>query len=111
MNTQTFEQNSIGENLLGDKKNFLKEGTLVDVLMMGDRVIDVFPAEQQDQVRAQFAESIQAIISQVLLKRKNDRGLVPALEVMIGTPAVRNLIREGKIAQRKFGGHTRDYGQ
>jgi twitching motility protein PilT len=64
-----------------------------------DRVIDVFPGEQQDQVRAQFAESIQAIISQVLLKRKNDRGLVPALEVMIGTPAVRNLIREGKIAQ------------
>jgi len=81
-----------------------------------DRVIDVFPAEQQDQVRAQFAESIQAIISQVLLKRRDGRGLVVALEVMIGTPAVRNLIREGKVAQlpsamqtgQKFGMITLD---
>jgi twitching motility protein PilT len=64
-----------------------------------DRVIDVFPAEQQEQIRAQFAESIQAIISQVLLKRRDGRGLVPALEIMIGTPAVRNLIRENKVAQ------------
>ena len=81
-----------------------------------DRVIDVFPAAQQDQVRAQFAESIQAIISQVLLKRRDGRGLVPALEIMIGTPAVRNLIREGKVAQlpsaiqtgQKFGMMTLD---
>jgi twitching motility protein PilT len=81
-----------------------------------DRIIDVFPAGQQDQVRAQFAESIQAIISQVLLKRRTGRGLVPALEVMIGTPAVRNLIREGKVAQlpsaiqtgQKFGMITLD---
>jgi twitching motility protein PilT len=64
-----------------------------------DRIIDVFPAEQQNQIRAQFSESIQAIISQVLLKRKDGRGRVPALEVMIGTPAIRNLIREGKVAQ------------
>ena len=64
-----------------------------------DRVIDVFPAAQQGQIRAQFAESIQAIISQTLLKRKDGRGLVPAIEVMIGTPAVRNLIREAKVAQ------------
>ncbi len=64
-----------------------------------DRVIDVFPAEQQEQIRAQFAESVQAIISQVLLKRRDGRGLVPALEIMIGTPAVRNLIRESKVAQ------------
>lgn len=64
-----------------------------------DRIIDVFPAGQQGQIRAQFAESIQAIISQVLLKRKDGRGRVAALEVMIGTPAVRNLIREGKVAQ------------
>ncbi len=64
-----------------------------------DRIIDVFPAEQQDQVRAQFAESIQAIISQVLLKRRDGRGRIAALEIMIGTPAVRNLIREGKVAQ------------
>ncbi len=64
-----------------------------------DRVIDVFPPAQQEQIRAQFAESIQAIISQVLLKRRDGRGLVPALEIMIGTPAVRNLIRENKVAQ------------
>ncbi len=81
-----------------------------------DRIIDVFPAGQQDQVRAQFAESIQAIVSQVLLKRRDGRGLVPALEIMIGTPAVRNLIREGKVAQlpsaiqtgQKFGMITLD---
>jgi twitching motility protein PilT len=81
-----------------------------------DRIIDVFPAAQQDQVRAQFAESIQAIISQVLLKRRDGRGLVPALEIMTGTPAVRNLIREGKVAQlpsaiqtgQKFGMMTLD---
>jgi twitching motility protein PilT len=81
-----------------------------------DRVIDVFPAEQQNQIRAQFAESIQAIVSQVLLKRKDGRGRVPAIEVMIGTPAIRNLIREGKIAQipsiiqtgQKFGMITMD---
>ncbi len=64
-----------------------------------DRIIDVFPAEQQDQVRAQFAESIQAIVSQVLLKRRDGKGRIAALEIMIGTPAVRNLIREGKVAQ------------
>ncbi len=64
-----------------------------------DRVIDVFPAAQQGQIRAQFSESIQAIVSQVLLKRRDGRGLVPAVEVMIGTPAVRNLIREAKVAQ------------
>jgi twitching motility protein PilT len=81
-----------------------------------DRIIDVFSAGQQAQVRAQFAESIQAIISQVLLKRRDGRGLVPALEIMIGTPAVRNLIREGKVAQlpsaiqtgQKFGMITLD---
>ena len=81
-----------------------------------DRIIDVFPAGQQDQVRAQFAESVQAIVSQVLLKRRVGRGLVPALEIMIGTPAVRNLIREGKVAQlpsaiqtgQKFGMVTLD---
>jgi twitching motility protein PilT len=64
-----------------------------------DRVIDVFPGEQQAQIRAQFAESVNAIVSQVLLKRRDGRGLVPALEIMIGTPAVRNLIRESKVAQ------------
>jgi twitching motility protein PilT len=63
-----------------------------------DRVIDVFPPAQQQQVRAMFAESIQAIITQTLCK-KSGGGRIAALEILIGTTAVRNLIREGKIHQ------------
>lgn len=63
-----------------------------------DRIIDVFPANQQAQVRSMFAESIQAIISQVLCK-KIGGGRIAGLEILIGSPAVRNLIREGKIHQ------------
>jgi twitching motility protein PilT len=63
-----------------------------------DRVIDVFPPTQQAQIRAQFAESIEAVITQTLLKKKGG-GRVAALEIMTGTTAVRNLIREGKIHQ------------
>jgi twitching motility protein PilT len=64
-----------------------------------DRIIDVFPAAQQAQVRAMFSESIQAVISQVLFKRKDGKGRIAGFEIMIGNPAVRNLIREGKISQ------------
>jgi twitching motility protein PilT len=63
-----------------------------------DRIIDVFPPNQQAQIRAQFAESIEAVITQTLLKKKGG-GRVAALEIMVGTTAVRNLIREGKIHQ------------
>ncbi|MCS6893485.1 MAG: type IV pilus twitching motility protein PilT [Deltaproteobacteria bacterium] len=63
-----------------------------------DRIVDVFPPEQQQQVRAMFSESIQAVISQTLCK-KIGGGRIAALEIMLGTPAVRNLIREGKIHQ------------
>jgi twitching motility protein PilT len=63
-----------------------------------DRVIDVFPPTQQSQIRAQFAESIEAVITQTLCKKKGG-GRVPALEILTGTTAVRNLIREGKIHQ------------
>jgi twitching motility protein PilT len=63
-----------------------------------DRVIDVFPATQQGQIRAMFAESIQAVITQTLL-RKRAGGRIAALEILIGSPAVRNLIRENKIHQ------------
>jgi twitching motility protein PilT len=63
-----------------------------------DRIIDVFPPAQQSQIRAQFAESVEAVITQTLLKKKSG-GRVAALEIMIGTTAVRNLIREGKIHQ------------
>ena len=64
-----------------------------------DRIIDVFPPEQQEQVRTMFSESIQAVLTQQLLKRKDGKGRIAALEIMLGTPAVRNLIRENKIAQ------------
>jgi len=63
-----------------------------------DRIIDVFPAAQQGQIRTMFAESIQAVLTQTLL-RKRAGGRIAALEILIGTPAVRNLIRENKIHQ------------
>jgi twitching motility protein PilT len=64
-----------------------------------DRMIDVFPTNQQQQVRMQLAASIQGIVTQQLLKRSDGRGRVAAVEVLVGTPAVRNLIREGKTHQ------------
>lgn len=63
-----------------------------------DRIIDVFPAEEKDMVRTMLSESLQAVISQTLLKKEGG-GRVAAHEIMIGIPAIRNLIREGKIAQ------------
>ncbi len=63
-----------------------------------DRIIDVFPAAEKDMVRAMLSESLQAVISQTLLK-KTGGGRIAAHEIMIGTAAIRNLIREGKVAQ------------
>lgn len=63
-----------------------------------DRVIDVFPAAEKDMIRAMLSESLKAVIAQTLLK-KTGGGRVAAHEIMIGTPAIRNLIRENKIAQ------------
>jgi len=63
-----------------------------------DRIVDVFPAAEKDMIRAMLSESLRTVISQVLLK-KNGGGRVAAHEIMIGTPAIRNLIRENKIAQ------------
>jgi twitching motility protein PilT len=63
-----------------------------------DRIVDVFPAEEKSMVRSMLSESLQAVVSQTLLKRTNG-GRVAAHEIMIGTPAIRNLIREDKIAQ------------
>ena len=63
-----------------------------------NRVIDVFPPSQQAQIRTQFAESIEAVVTQTLLKKKGG-GRVAAVEIMTGSTAVRNLIREGKIHQ------------
>ena len=64
-----------------------------------DRIIDVFPAEEKEMVRAMLSESLRAVISQALLKTKDGTGRVAAHEIMIGTPAIRNLIREAKVAQ------------
>ncbi|MEY3380905.1 MAG: type IV pilus twitching motility protein PilT [Hylemonella sp.] len=64
-----------------------------------DRIIDVFPAEEKEMVRAMLSESLQAVISQTLCKVKDGSGRVAAHEIMIGTPAIRNLIREAKVAQ------------
>ncbi|MDH4021933.1 MAG: type IV pilus twitching motility protein PilT [Gammaproteobacteria bacterium] len=63
-----------------------------------DRIVDVFPAQEKEMVRSMLSESLRAVISQALLKRIGG-GRVAAHEIMIGTPAIRNLIREGKVAQ------------
>jgi twitching motility protein PilT len=63
-----------------------------------DRIVDVFPADEKDMIRAMLSESLKAVIAQTLLKKKGG-GRVAAHEIMIGTPAIRNLIRENKIAQ------------
>ncbi len=64
-----------------------------------DRIIDVFPGDEKEMVRAMLSESLQAVISQTLVKTKDDNGRVAAHEIMLGTPAIRNLIREAKVAQ------------
>ena len=64
-----------------------------------DRIIDVFPEGQQAQVRTQLAGALQGVVCQTLCKRANGQGRVVATEVMIATPAIRNLVREGKTHQ------------
>ncbi len=81
-----------------------------------DRVIDVFPPEQQEQIRVQLASAIQGVVCQTLCKRSNGPGRVVATEVMVATPGIRNLIREGKTHQiysamqagKNHGMHTMD---
>jgi twitching motility protein PilT len=81
-----------------------------------DRIIDVFEPHQQGQVRAQLAATLQGVVCQTLVKRANGRGRVVATEIMVTTPAVANLIREGKTYQiptamqagRGLGMHTMD---
>jgi twitching motility protein PilT len=64
-----------------------------------DRIIDVFPAEQQEQVRIQIASSLQGVVTQALLPTADGVGRVPALEILLPDDAVRNLIRQGKVEQ------------
>ncbi len=63
-----------------------------------DRIVDVFPAAEKEMIRAMLSESLRAVISQTLLK-KIGGGRAAAHEIMLGTPAIRNLIRENKVAQ------------
>ena len=76
-------------------------GTLhtLNAMKTVDRVIEIFPANQQAQVRSTLADALKAVVSQTLLKRIDIKGRVAALEILICTPAVRNLIREGKTYQ------------
>jgi twitching motility protein PilT len=64
-----------------------------------ERIIDVFPPHQQNQVRMQIAGSLLGIVAQILIPTLDEKGRVPALEIMIANPAIRNLIREGKAYQ------------
>ena len=61
-----------------------------------ERIVDMYPGGQQNQIRAQLANTLQAVISQQLFRRVDEPGMVPALEVLVATPAVRNLIRESR---------------
>ena len=64
-----------------------------------DRIIDVFPPHQQQQVRVQLATTLQGVVTQQLLQTTDGQGRVAAVEVLVTTPAIRNLIREGKVHQ------------
>jgi len=64
-----------------------------------DRIVEVFPANEQPQIRSTLADSMRAVVSQVLFKRVDQKGRCACLEVMIASPAVRNLIREAKTYQ------------
>ena len=62
-----------------------------------ERIIDVYPSDQQNQIRSMLANTLQAVISQTLFKRVDQPGMIPALEIMLCTPAVRNCVRENRI--------------
>ena len=88
-----------------------------DAAQTVDRIIDVFPPYQQQQVRTQLSLALQGILSQQLLPRKNGNGRIVAVETLVATPAARNLIREGKSHQllsviqtgAKFGMQSMDF--
>ena len=93
-------------------------GTLhtINAMKSVDRVVEIFPANQQGQVRSTLADTLKAVVSQTLFKRVDIKGRIAALEILVATPAVRNLIREAKTYQlissmqtgKKFGMQTLD---
>jgi len=92
---------TIGVALTAAETGHLVFGTLhtQDAAQTVDRVIDVFPPHQQQQIRVQLAGALQGVVCQTLCKTTDGRGRVVASEVMVATPAIRNLIREGKTHQ------------
>ena len=88
----------------------------INAMKTVDRIIEIFPASQQGQVRSTLADALKAVVSQTLFKRIDIKGRCAALEILIATPAVRNLIREGKTFQilstmqtgKKYGMQTLD---
>jgi twitching motility protein PilT len=62
-----------------------------------ERIIDIYPSDEQNQIRSMLANTLQAVISQTLFKRADEPGMIPAVEIMLCTPAVRNCIRENRI--------------
>src|SRR5437870_2359112 len=92
---------TIGTALTAAETGHLVFGTLHTQSAPGtiDRIIDVFPAEQQEQVRVQIAVSLQGVVTQTLLPTADGAGRVPALEILIPDDAIRNLIRQGKVEQ------------
>ena len=109
---------TIGVALTAAETGHLVYATLhtQDAAQTIDRVIDVFPPHQQQQVRAQLAQSLQGVVCQTLARTADGKGRVVACEIMVATPAIRNLIREGKTHQiysamqagAKFGMQTMD---
>jgi twitching motility protein PilT len=109
---------TIGTALTAAETGHLVFGTLhtQDAPQSIDRVIDVFPAHQQQQIRVQLAAALQAVVTQQLLPKARGRGRAVACEILVATPAIKNLIREGKIHQiyslmqsgGKFGMQTMD---
>ena len=83
-----------------------------------DRIIDIFPPYQQSQIRSQLSITLQAVVTQKLIKRIDMKGRIPTTEILIATPAIRSLIREGKTQQiypaiemgRDYGMHTMEQG-
>ena len=109
---------TIGTTLTAAETGHLVLATLhtPDAPQTVQRIIDVFPPYQQKQIRIQLADSLQGVMSQILLPRASGKGRVLATEIMIATPGIRNLIREGEIAQipsliqmgAQYGMHTMD---
>ena len=62
-----------------------------------ERIIDIYPSDEQNQIRSMLANTLQAVISQTLFKRADQPGMIPGVEIMLCTPAVRNCIRENRI--------------